>query len=314
MTSTDPISVYLESFCQRRDVYALQTSTGRYFLKQAPVTTAVVRAHLRGQLTAGWYALGTDNRVRWVCLDADQADGLEQLQGAWRQLQARGILSHLELSRRGGHLWVFFDLTPASLARRFVLAGLTGLEGVEVYPKRDQLDPNTRVGTLVRGPLGIHRLSGKRYPFVDPVSLTPVAATVLGTISYLAEAERVSSERVEVELATIAIEPIKSPPRPWTSSPRRSTRQHSIAALKERLGDPYEFIRAYVDLDERGRGHCPFHPPDRHPSFAVNRAGGYWTCFHEVNPRTGRYLGGDVIEFYKRLRGVSYAEVLRELS
>src|SRR4051812_22395669 len=109
MTSTDPIRTYVELFCQRRDVYALQTPSGRYYLKPAPVTAALVRAHLRGQLTVGWYALAIDSTVRWVCLDADQPDGLEQLQGIWRQLQDRQILSPLELSRRGGHLWVLFE-------------------------------------------------------------------------------------------------------------------------------------------------------------------------------------------------------------
>jgi len=59
--------------------------------------------------------------------------------------------------------------------------------------------------------------------------------------------------------------------------------------------------------------HCPFHPPDVHPSFAVNRARGFWICFHETNSRTGRYIGGDAIAFYKKLTGLSYKEVLREL-
>lgn len=36
--------------------------------------------------------------------------------------------------------------------------------------------------------------------------------------------------------------------------------------------------------------------------------------FHEVNPRTGRYVGGDAIEFYKLLKGVSYREAVRELA
>jgi len=80
------------------------------------------------------------------------------------------------------------------------------------------------------------------------------------------------------------------------------------------MGDPYSFISQYVALDSAGRGHCPFHPPDRNPSFAVNRQAGYWVDFHEVNPSTGRYAGGDALEFYRRLRGLSYKEVIRELS
>ncbi len=83
--------------------------------------------------------------------------------------------------------------------------------------------------------------------------------------------------------------------------------------LKAKLGDPYTFISRYVELDREGRGHCPFHPPDRHPSFAVNRADGYWVDFHEVDPRTGRYVGGDAIAFYRRLWGLSYKDVLEEL-
>ncbi len=60
-----------------------------------------------------------------------------------------------------------------------------------------------------------------------------------------------------------------------------------MAQLKQRLGDPYEFVARSVALDEHGRGRCPFHPPDRNPSFAVNRDRGYWRDFHEVNPQTG---------------------------
>src|SRR5438067_501376 len=100
------IQTYLDLFVHRRDLYAQQTRTGAYFLKPFPVSPDVVRGHLLGKLTAGWYTLGPDNTVRWVALDADRADGLERLQAAWRHLDTRGIPGHLELSRRGGHLWI----------------------------------------------------------------------------------------------------------------------------------------------------------------------------------------------------------------
>jgi DNA primase len=73
------------------------------------------------------------------------------------------------------------------------------------------------------------------------------------------------------------------------------------------------FISQFVELDAKGRGHCPLHLPDSNPSFIFDRQSGHFTCFHEVDPRTGRYLGGDVIEFYRRLRGLSYRETIREL-
>jgi hypothetical protein len=69
----------------------------------------------------------------------------------------------------------------------------------------------------------------------------------------------------------------------------------------------------FVELDEQGRGHCPLHPPDTHPSFAVERKTGHWSCFHEVDPKTGRFLGGDAVEFYRRLKDLSYRSVIKEL-
>src|SRR5215212_11050895 len=99
------LETYQELFCHRRDLYALQRSNGAYFLKQAPLTSDVLRVHLQGGLTAGFYALTPDNTTRWVALDADREDGLTQLQWSAQQLDTRGITSHLERSRRGGHLW-----------------------------------------------------------------------------------------------------------------------------------------------------------------------------------------------------------------
>ena len=96
--------------------------------------------------------------------------------------------------------------------------------------------------------------------------------------------------------------------------PRPVEHGNGIEGLKASIGDLYDFVSQYVDLDERGRGSCPFHPPDRHPSFAVNREEGYWVCFHEVNPETGRYLGGDAIEFYRRLRGLDFGETVTVLA
>jgi hypothetical protein len=111
------LETYQELFCHRRDLYALQRPNGAYFLKQAPLTPDVVRAHLVGTITAGFYALTPDNTTRWVVLDADREDGLAQLQWSAQQLDTRGINSHFELSRRGGHLWILFEPIQAKLAK-----------------------------------------------------------------------------------------------------------------------------------------------------------------------------------------------------
>ena len=85
------LATYQELFCHRRDLYALQRSNGAYFLKQAPLSPDVIRVHLLGGLTAGFYALTPDNTTRWVVLDADMQDGLAQLQWSAQQLDTRGI-------------------------------------------------------------------------------------------------------------------------------------------------------------------------------------------------------------------------------
>lgn len=252
-----------------------------------------------------------------MVLDADRADGIGRLQEAWRVLDRRGIAAYLELSRRGGHLWTFFDPgVPARLARRFILGVLPDLEGIEVFPKQDELNGDHPVGSLVRGPLGIHRLTGKRYPVVDPISLKPLSRSVRGVLELLEEAKRLGTDQVASELENLddRAETAWTPPRDLSAPSRRRGRPSALEQLRERIGDPYAFISRFVALDASGKGHCPFHPPDHHPSFAVNRRGGYWTDFHEVNPRTGRYVGGDAIEFYKRLKGLTYKQVLEELA
>src|SRR5262245_16203778 len=83
---------------------------------------------------------------------------------------SRGMSAALPFSA-GGHLWILFEPITARVGRQLILGALPELQGVEVFPKQDYLEPKTPVGSLVRGPLGIHRLTGKRYPFVDPESL-----------------------------------------------------------------------------------------------------------------------------------------------
>ena len=92
------LDTYRELFIHRGDVYAQQAKTGAYFPRRQPVTDAVIRSHLDGQITAGWYAMRPDDTVRWACLDADQENGLAQLQEAWAMLDQRRIPTYLAVS------------------------------------------------------------------------------------------------------------------------------------------------------------------------------------------------------------------------
>src|SRR5205823_5207542 len=90
------LDIYRSAFIHREDSFALQTSKGSYYLKASPVTDDVVTSHLEGTISAGWYALASNNTLKWVALDADRPNGLEQLQQAWRVLDSQGISALLE--------------------------------------------------------------------------------------------------------------------------------------------------------------------------------------------------------------------------
>ena len=89
---------YVELFCHRRDVYAVQKTDGSYFLVRQPITVDLLRQHLEGEVTCGWYALGSDNTVRWVAVDADQEDGIEALQQTWEKLDSLNPVSYTHLT------------------------------------------------------------------------------------------------------------------------------------------------------------------------------------------------------------------------
>ncbi|MBL1276433.1 MAG: toprim domain-containing protein [Ectothiorhodospiraceae bacterium] len=73
-----------------------------------------------------------------------------------------------------------------------------------------------------------------------------------------------------------------------------------VAVIKERG----------VTLRKRGKqykGHCPFHPDEKTPSFAVTPAENLWHCF-------GCDTGGDVIRFVELMDKVSFPEAVKCLN
>lgn len=140
------------------------------------LSLATISEHLSGRITVGLYALSpTAQTSKWVAIDADYDQAFEDLLKLQWELAQFDIAAALEKSRRGGHLWIFGQ-EPLSardcrvyiydLARRLRLpikgAGLA--EGIEVFPRQDTLEPG-QFGNAIRGPLGIHRATGKRYWF-----------------------------------------------------------------------------------------------------------------------------------------------------
>ncbi|PYP88174.1 MAG: hypothetical protein DMG65_15705 [Candidatus Angelobacter sp. Gp1-AA117] len=195
LASDEIVARYFELFVNR-GAYTLQSSTpdsahGRYYYYRPKgrisLSRETIRRHLEGQITIGLYAINPANqRCKWVAIDADYPNALEDLLKLQWELRQDGVKAALEKSRRGGHLWIFAAqpllardcrLYIHGLARRLkvpvkgvqqehaLLSKPAALaDGIEVFPKQDEVHAD-EFGNAIRGPLGIHRGAGKRFWF-----------------------------------------------------------------------------------------------------------------------------------------------------
>jgi len=187
--TTAQVKVYTDLFINRR-AYTLQSmrphaESGRHYYYRpkertsgAPLllTEQTIADHLEGRVTIGLYAINSLNqRCKWVAIDADYTRAMDDLIKLQYQLTQDGVESALEMSKRGGHLWIF--LAVPLLARKcrvyiYDLAQRLGVpvkgsglaEGIEVFPKHDEIQEGA-FGNAIRGPLGIHRGAKRRFWF-----------------------------------------------------------------------------------------------------------------------------------------------------
>lgn len=187
--SSEVVREYTALFVNR-GAYTLQSSrpraeSGRHYYFRPKVrgtgnalslTATTIRRHLEGEITIGLYAINpATQRCKWVAIDADYPSAMEDLLKLQYSLQQDSVEAALEMSKRGGHLWIFME-QPAlarecriyiyalvlKLGMRIKGAGLA--EGIEIFPKHDELREG-EFGNAIRGPLGIHRGANQRYWF-----------------------------------------------------------------------------------------------------------------------------------------------------
>jgi hypothetical protein len=232
--------------------------------------------------------------IKWACVGADSEDGQKLLQGIGKRLRGLEIPSYIEESREGrGHLWVFLDPMAAKPVRK-VLERVVE-EGMEVFPKQNRISLKG-YGSLVRGPLGIHLKTGKRYGFLDPETLERMGRILAEQFDYLEQVVKVDGVTIAAALAEVL-----------ESQPEKLERKE----WKRPEVDVVAVARLFTELTDRGHyytGLCPLHPESHH-SFAVYPNPGdvgRWVCFHE-------YKVGDAVGLYTEVKGISYKDALREL-
>ena len=288
------------TFIQRWDIYSRQLEDGSYICVKEPLSPEHLQSHLRGETTLGSYILNEESQAWFMVLDADDEEQYAGLVRTADSLTCHRIPTYLERSCRGGHLWFFFEEAISGAdVRRFGrgLMNTYGLEGVELYPKQDQLSDGP--GSLIRLPFGVHRKTMKRYGFVitGGKKLTPLLRDqILLFSSPLTVSEAAFDEFWQ--LGNVAV-PISAVVPKEMEGDRLSDRIKAAIPV-------IDFVGQYVELSSKGNGHCPFHE-DKHKSFSVNADKNYWHCFAGCG-------GGSVIDFWMKYKGIEFTEAIKELA
>jgi hypothetical protein len=259
------VADYLRLFVNRR-AYTLQSdrphpgSDRHYYFRPTDkktgeglsLTPDTIRRHLEGEITAGLYAINPDTqRCKWVAIDADYKGAMEDLVKLQYYLSQDKVQPALEMSSRGGHLWIFLKTPLLARDCRIYIYNLalrlgvpvkgSGLaDGIEVFPKHDELGAG-EFGNAIRGPLGIHRGAGRRYWFYG------ADYGLEAQMSYLKQLQKVTEEDLGRFIAgkTMPAEFIRQPRAP-ESAPRPSTPGKQEFQILEHLGKVRKVGRNYV--------------------------------------------------------------------
>lgn len=290
-------------FVQRTDLYARQLDNGSYVCIYKPLLLDYLKNHIKGWITLGTYLLDANSNSRFIVFDTDDDLNFFRLGSMAKELVTLDIFPYLENSRRGGHLWLFFDNPMTGVEARTFGRGLLAyyqIDNIELFPKQDRLTGGP--GSLIRMPFGVHRKSGRRYGFITAESL-PLAPTLSEQMIALADPKTVPQERIQLFQSY------------WSSiqsdclGPRAERSKELISERIKAKISVFDFVGEYVHLKPTSNGAvglCPFHD-DRRPSFGVNVKGNYWYCFAGCG-------GGSIIDFWMKLRGYDFTAAVTELA
>lgn len=212
------LDLYRSLFVHRDDVFAMQYPDGAYRPVPAPLTNDDIQEHLDGQASYGVYVIKpVENTVSYIVFDLDIMDedaaimllscicDMKLIEGDTVGGDRTHVLREFS-GNKGTHYWLFFsEPIAAEKVRRWVAADFMPKwqkvatengwpAGLEVFPKQDGV-PEGGFGNLIKLPLGIHAVSGRKSEIVSgqglpesveevvplPVELVPERTTPAGT-------------------------------------------------------------------------------------------------------------------------------------
>ncbi len=278
------LAAWQKLIVNRSQPYAVQQKDGSYRWVEEQCTRDLLAAHLRGEITLALASADAQGGCKWVCLDADTPDTLPQLVALRGVLMKLGMPGVLEASRRGGHLWLFFA-QPVS-AREALLAVVQALalarprleewglplSPLEVYPSTGAAGTAGTLAHAMRLPLGVHRLTGERYPLLSATG-KPIQRPSIGLqLRWLLRQPRIRLQAVQAlgqkRLQTLSALPpqharLTSPASLWTppaalavapapvtpapASPATVADDSSSAALAEGMIGTHSPVIRWVD-------------------------------------------------------------------
>src|SRR5271157_5296572 len=257
---------YQRLFVNRR-AYTIQSmrphpETGRhYYFRPSKkgtdiplmLTEGTIRQHLEGKITAGLYAINpSTQRCKWVAIDADYKNAMEDLLKLQYHLTQDRVEPALEMSKRGGHLWIFLATPLLAKECRIYIHDLAltlgvpvkgaGLaEGIEVFPKHDAIGVG-EFGNAIRGPLGIHRGANRRFWFYG------ADYTLEDQIAYLNRLRKVTEEELRRFIAGKELPHTELPSRPArnVAMGRQNQNGRSKFRILDHIGKVRKVGRNYV--------------------------------------------------------------------
>lgn len=253
-------AVYAAFFSARVDDFV--TWTGDTWVRaNAPLTPEVITAGFAGGPSVSAYTITPDNGTHVCCIDFDSDDGLALARQLRAAMADKGVTGYVEVSRRGGHLWVLLDRElPARTVRRALRAFLAAAAieespKVELRPAHDEIKPDG-YGSPIRMPTMPHPKTGRRYPLLDA-------------------ADRPLSPRLDEMLLAIeespawVFESMADTIRPTMRDLRRGDRKAYAGPTTE--GSASDILRTLWGAIDARPNHsikCPAHE-DSHPSLSI---------------------------------------------